>query len=753
MAITALSLPIDVPWRRLCVSDDMIDRKVCDRKFPYRWRSSVAVFAYQPPDEQQAYEGMIVSYLKVACTITGFQMDPQEVGIKDRRVDSYWNDPAVIENYKEMVSNYYGCYGAILEVAAAPSGTREEVANIPVTQYPYFADFEPKKRELYEMVSETGEIMSRSLENVNVRKGTTTTDGHEVTDSVGFSGKIGAEYKGIKGELGFQTQSGTRDMTQEEYTNIRSTDQGREMRETFSHTTELTQMYHQFNSYHLGTNRAVFFMLPRPHIVQADNTFVNGPRLLEGIQEIFLVVMRPKEVKNICVEAYLETAHIVNEPIYKYTTSTGTLTLHVAKKAVEVDLEGADDSQDQPAETSETYTPPDGWEVDLGRDGGYKIDSVSGVRYTVATVTEATSDHVTAFGRVVARYQDDTWPDENEFLDASLDMKVTVYIRKKKPDVEGYNQTLWLTGRGLCCCPQSRVRIPPSVVWEGPLRDPIKVGIGRTHVLTVRDANRIRAEVGQKLLQVVNHPNRYPFGTVGFTETRFLGRSMAALVRTDKHPDNHPVSQIKGMEPTIRDKIAQVAPKISRGRLLQMSTDEQIDRFSLSPEEARRLRRALLGLEGPLPDAKRRWDRPRGEAEANRNMPDLVALSLDKARKIVQGAGFRVGDVTYLDNVKPRGTVLNQYPNAGTAASFNSEVDLVVASGAIVQIPDVVGKPLSQALVMLLEAGLTSEPRIVFSASRDQPANHILEVTPEMRSYVTPHADMTLQVSSGADNP
>ena len=32
--------------------------------------------------------------------------------------------------------------------------------------------------------------------------------------------------------------------------------------------TRLMQMYHQLDSYHLGTNRAIFFMLPRPHIVQ-----------------------------------------------------------------------------------------------------------------------------------------------------------------------------------------------------------------------------------------------------------------------------------------------------------------------------------------------------------------------------------------------------------------------------------------------------------------------------------------------------
>src|SRR5262252_7459429 len=92
-------------------------------------------------------------------------------------------------------------------------------------------------------------------------------------------------------------------------------------------------MYHQFTAYHIGTNRAVFFMLPRPHIVQSDLTFVNGPRLLEGVQEILLVVLRPCHMPGFCVEAWLETAHIASEPVTKPVQSTGVVTLHVEKKA------------------------------------------------------------------------------------------------------------------------------------------------------------------------------------------------------------------------------------------------------------------------------------------------------------------------------------------------------------------------------------------------------------------------------------
>src|SRR5437016_1666511 len=124
-----------------------------------------------------------------------------------------------------------------------------------------------------------------------------------------------------------QGQWGTRDISQNEYSDVRTTDNSKEQRENYSHTTQLTQMYQQLNSYHLGTNRAVFFLLPRPHIIddkETPLTFVNGPRRLEGIQEFFLVVMRPKEIKDICVEAYLETAHVGEVATYGNRSKTDT---------------------------------------------------------------------------------------------------------------------------------------------------------------------------------------------------------------------------------------------------------------------------------------------------------------------------------------------------------------------------------------------------------------------------------------------
>jgi hypothetical protein len=44
---------------------------------------------------------------------------------------------------------------------------------------------------------------------------------------------------------------------------VQTTDESRKKRETESHSTQSSQMYHLLDSYNLGTNRAIFFVQPR----------------------------------------------------------------------------------------------------------------------------------------------------------------------------------------------------------------------------------------------------------------------------------------------------------------------------------------------------------------------------------------------------------------------------------------------------------------------------------------------------------
>jgi len=599
-----LSLPVDVPWQRLAVSEDMIARGVLEAGRRPRWRSSIAIFGYEPPAEYQTREGQIVSYLKIACTITGFQPDPAEVGLLDRRALRSWSDEAVARAYEAVAGAYYPSYGAILEVTVTPRLADAALAAYPLGDYPYIVDFEPKKRELYELVSDTGEVMSRSLESVNVRKGATTSDAHEVVDmlaGVNVKGEV-ADKGG--GEIGVSGQWGTRDVTQEQADNVRTTDSAREARESFSHTTQLTQMYHQLTSYHVGTNRAVFYILPRPHIVQTPHTFVNGPRLLEGIQEFFLVVMRPASLPEVCVEAYLETAHLHAEPIAEgHETMVDTLDFHIFEPAPQPKRDSVVLNETDTSERggSDFYQPPAGFEIDLERGGkpkGYRIASVSGTTYTGPTVTVET-DHLTVEGTVTGKYTD-RGLDRSDVVDGRLDALITIYLRSKEPTTTSYAHTLWLTGRSVGTCTPGN---SDFVTWEQPLAAAASRSkpIGSPTSTTILDANRLRSAIGEQLLASTGDARRYPAGTVRFPDTALLARTVGRRVAAGGRADDVALDALTGLDAGIRTKIGRAMRGATRGALLALAPNDWTERLGLTEDEARAARRTLLGLAGTAP--------------------------------------------------------------------------------------------------------------------------------------------------------
>ncbi|CCH79182.1 hypothetical protein BN12_4040014 [Nostocoides japonicum T1-X7] len=73
MSSSLLSLPRDIPWKLVAVSPDMMDTDFCDRTFPYRWRSSLAISAYEPSldDLPEGMCGDRLTFLRVTSTITG----------------------------------------------------------------------------------------------------------------------------------------------------------------------------------------------------------------------------------------------------------------------------------------------------------------------------------------------------------------------------------------------------------------------------------------------------------------------------------------------------------------------------------------------------------------------------------------------------------------------------------------------------------------------------------------------------------
>ena len=310
MSIQGLTPPQDITWTRMLFSRDMMDEKPDFRnlfELPPRWRSSFAVYQYIVPEEEtvDAYPNSRIVYLKLSCSITGWnpsetlvlaQKEASELGRGDDLQITLW-EAITAAGWAEK---YWPCLGAVMQLAIYPHNTPD----ISIEDYPYIMDFEPKKRELYESLSEGSEVLSGSSDKTSITNGSTSVVNKEASLEAGFSVfGIGVD---ASGKIGKQDTS----------INQKVTDTLKEARETLSRTTTSSQMYQLFNGYHLGTNRGLFAIAPRPHTVsggeQIEASLINGERKLEGIQDIFIVVHMPRTLNGFCVLASLDTGHLAD---------------------------------------------------------------------------------------------------------------------------------------------------------------------------------------------------------------------------------------------------------------------------------------------------------------------------------------------------------------------------------------------------------------------------------------------------------
>lgn len=472
-----LSLPTDIPWERICVTEDMMDRRICDKRLPAKWQTSLAVFKYRPDDENQLYPNYWITYLKVTATITGYQPLDKEI-----QGTINWNgvNVATIPGLTDLLNSYNPCHGAILQVLVGPV---DNVNETPLDEFPFFLDFEPKKRELYELATDTKEKQSRSIESVNVTKSAGTTQSQEVfdIDMGGGGGGGGVSVFGTGANFNYsapQGQWGTKRMNAEEGLSARTTEAGEEKRETFSFSTQISQMYHQLDSYHLGTNRAVFFVQPRPHTLEEPSGFVRGPRPVEGIQEFFMVVAQPRRQRDFCVAVRLDTSHLTKTPIMDYDRKSEPTSIAVANAPVAT-------NNDIPAENivgaracflwecwdvhyqcyrtqaqdNVTYSAPAGYRIE-GFTDLFPPEATHGSTNVVVTPDGATLNiNVEANGHNCYEGSETCvdCPDTIQSWAGHARRQVQVNLISTTPTKKvGEQEVLLVTTRGLCCCANER---------------------------------------------------------------------------------------------------------------------------------------------------------------------------------------------------------------------------------------------------------------------------------------------------------
>lgn len=465
-----LNYPTDIPWKRICVTSGMIDPVVCDERLPSKWQTSLAVFKYVPEDEFQTFPDYKITFLKITATITGYQPLDKEIQGKIN-----WNgvNVATIPGLTDLLNSYHPCHGAILQVVVGP----ERGQKIPLSDYPFFMDFQPKKRELYETATDTQEKQSRSIETLNINKSVGSIQSNEILDvdmgGAGFG--MQSTYAGTGGGFSYTAPSGqwgTKRMNTEESMTQRNSEVGQEKREGFSFTTHISQLYHLLDSYHLGTNRVVFFLQPRPHTLEEPSGFVRGPRPIDGIQEFFMVVAQPKDQDDFCVSLRLDTSHLTTTPImdfHRYSDNTLVASVSAStatkndprdgntymracfitcwdvtywcyrnERSASQDYEAADDYQ---IESYNDLFPPE-----------YRHGSGS---VTITPNRKSLTVSVRAWGRKCFKKSGVCidCPSSKNAYSGSARRQVQVNLVSTTPIVQvGEDQALMITTRGLCCC-------------------------------------------------------------------------------------------------------------------------------------------------------------------------------------------------------------------------------------------------------------------------------------------------------------
>jgi hypothetical protein len=618
MGVNILSLPIDIPWKRLAVSEDMYASSGSG-PLPYKWRSSLAVFSYDPvPDPNEpSNPDEITTFLKIICSVTGLQPDANEV--KRPGIGGVFGSQ-VLGNYQELMTPYYPAYSALLQVAVFPQS-----GDWAISQYPYLTDFEPKKREVVELVTDTGEATTQSDDSVNVRKGTTSTDSTENVniDRGGSFGIQGTSPYGGGGLTDTQNKEvGTRSTLGTQAFNLVTTDASREKRESFSHSTNLSQLYQLLDSYHAGMNRALFFLNARPHIVDSPYTFVNGPRRLEGIQEFFLVVRRPKDMESICVRAQLETAHL---RITDVDVTTGTTRFDQQQIAQTFTLHasgGHFSASDTPGQW--TIPIPDGYKLDRSRgggtyhitwDGGSSNDVVvpNGVAFDMSVTTD--DQHLSEAIPVITPYDDHvdirvhiygiqnvTSPE-----DANGNWTITVFTISVNPVETPQTTTeqhidLFLTARDVSSCAELNISNSDYVSWEVTAQN-LLPGLliaakgGRDGAIA---ANAVSRAIQERVIHSFGSPTRYPPGTVRFLDTNFAKRDLLKGVQLSAEQSQRPLADVA--PPDLAGQIRKVAPKATQGEVIGASIEQISSALSISAAQARQLVSYILGVQATTGD-------------------------------------------------------------------------------------------------------------------------------------------------------
>lgn len=573
---------------------------------PPTWRSSLAIYRYDvvlQAGDTPPLPGFDLTYLKVDVTLS-----PEIVGAPPVSFLEGFIPMSQVPNYGKA----YPCYGALLQVSIGKktSGNDSDF---------YFADFEPKKRELYETVTDTGQVLSGSQSGLVVGKSTTNSQTTEnfskfgAALSVGSGGGGEGGAGGASGSASANYETGSRESSGVTVQDIKQFDASTERREVQSHTTQLSQLYSLFQSYHVGTNRAMFFIEPRPHQLQGHPTFINGPRALEGIQSVFLVVVRPAGV-DFCVSTHLDCAHLdvakVSKDAVKTTEFRGSLDASgpLGEKGKDDWIAVTQEFTWKVADHSEL----DGWQIDVESTKAKPIsqnsshpEANSRDKVEIISITE-TEVKLRAKAHYHIYTDGPPWDRIRHSDPNTLDFGLNVTLIPTADLVrDGAIESMWLSSRNLCCCDSvDKTDQYTRVGYEKPV-PPIFTPIqpGPATPPRVNESSQVALMLREEMMKSIGSTQRYSGAGLPFTESNVFLNEIARMLAASTA--NKELTKSLSLSTAIaaqdRDQVVRVAGDLSIMSFIKTNPHSIAYSMGRSVTEVLEIKANLLRSINPLP--------------------------------------------------------------------------------------------------------------------------------------------------------
>ncbi len=138
-------------------------------------------------------------------------------------------------------------------------------------------------------------------------------------------------------------------------------------------------------------------------------------------------------------------------------------------------------------------------------------------------------------------------------------------------------------------------------------------------------------------------------------------------------------------------------------------------------------------------------------------VPNLVGHTQLEAQFMLQRVGFKAGTITNDSSSEyPQNVVMSQAVQPGSLLTMGSAVPMVVSSGPVeageVSVPNLVGRPLSEAQRLILSSNLVLGS-ITFQPNKRLVPNTVLEQYPRAKDIVPKGTAINLYVSSISTQP